>query len=75
MGVKIEKKIEEFVKSPFNIVEKDDKWVIIMGKYVVKDRIETKEEAMRMIADKDWDIILTAAIIVIEETFTNKEEK
>lgn len=57
----------EFVeKTPFAIMKVNGRWNITMGNYIVKEGIESKEQAKKLIRFKDWQILLVASAIYQE---------
>ena len=57
----------EFVdKTPFAIRKVNGSWSITMGNYIVKEGIESKEQAKKLIRFKDWQILLVASAIYQE---------
>lgn len=57
----------EFVeRTPFAIMKRNGTWSITMGNYIVKEGIESKEQAKKLIRFKDWQILLVASAIYQE---------
>ena len=68
----------EFVdKTPFAIRKVNGSWSITMGNYIVKEGIESKEQAKKLIRFKDWQILLVASAIYQEiiKDFEKKEKE
>lgn len=50
-------KIEEVANTPFSIVEKDGKFMVVMGNSICSDVLPTKKSALFKIKNKDWNLI------------------
>lgn len=50
-------KIEEVTNTPFSIVEKEGKFMIVMGNSICSELLPTKKSALFKIKNKDWNLI------------------
>ena len=68
----------EFIeKTPFAIRKVNGSWSITMGNYIVKEGIESKEKARKLIRFKDWQVLLVASAIYQEmiKDFEKKQKE
>ena len=69
----------EFVeKTPFAIMKANGSWNITMENYMVKEGIESKEKALNLIREKDWQVLLIASAIyqeMIKEYYKERENE
>lgn len=66
-------KREEVEGTPFIVVEKDSGVDIVMGRYIIKGGLRSKEEAMKAIESKRWELIMAVIGIYVEEYVKIKE--
>lgn len=72
-NVKVEEGVEPIEGTPFNSVEINEKFAIILGNNVLKAGFETREEAEEYVQGLPWEIILPAAAIY--NKFVNENKK
>lgn len=63
-------------KTPFTLIKnKNEKWMITMGNYIASEKeFKTKEDAIKEINEKTWELIIIASNIfnkLIEENNLN----
>lgn len=57
--------------TPFIIITTPDGGsVVTLGKYRVSEPKETEEEAIQYVQRKEWDLILSVAMLIAEEEIT-----
>lgn len=52
--------------TPFRVVGNEKGWFITMGKWRMSEMMEKKEEAIRLVTDKSWTLILSTVTTLIE---------
>lgn len=76
--IKEEENITSYIQvddTPFIVIKDNDKWKIIFGQSVASNNFfDTKEEAIRYIKRKPWDLILISASIYNEMVQQLKNE-
>lgn len=76
--IKEEENITSYIQvddSPFIVVKDNDKWKIVFGQSVASNNFfDTKDEAIRYIKRKPWDLILISASIYNEMVQQLKNE-
>ena len=70
-------KIHEIERTPFNVLEKDEKFKIILGNEIISPDYKTLEEAENEIEQKPWWLIIATTHIISRkiEEFEEEQEK
>nr|QJB19734.1 MAG: hypothetical protein [Microvirus sp.] len=70
-------KIHEIENTPFNVLEKENKFKIILGNEIISPDYETLKQAENEIEKKPWWLIIATTHIVCEKIkeFKEKQEK
>ena len=66
--------VEHIEGTPFSVAQKDDQYMIVIGKTVANDMtFKTGEEAVDYVMSKPWDLITTLAVVIAQyETSKNQ---
>lgn len=64
--------MEPVEQTPFHIVRTEADWFVVIGKYRVSDRHDTKEEALKDAKTIDWNKIITVMTVILENKENNK---
>lgn len=75
--------INEVEGTPFAILRDELGYCVLLGKYQVTEKKETKEETLKLLEEKDWNLILSVAVAQMkimeelkkEEEIINKNKK
>lgn len=68
-------KVHEVEQTPFNILEKNEKYKIILGNEIISQDYETLEEAKEEIEKKPWWLIVATTHIISEKIKKFEEEQ
>ena len=68
-------KIHEVEQTPFNILEKDKKFKIILGNEIISPDYETLEKATKQIQTKPWWLIVATTHIISGKIKQFEEEQ
>lgn len=72
-------KIEEVANTPFSIVEKKGKFMVVMGNSICSELLPTKKSALFKIKNKDWNLIgvmvSKMCTLVLTEMLKNQNEQ
>lgn len=61
--------------TPFTIIKDEEGWMLVMGKYALTTKKETREELTTYIQEEMWNTIVKITVIIIETILTeNKKE-
>lgn len=59
--------------TPFWLINNKDGWFITFGEYRVGDIQTTKDEALNQLKEKQWDIVMHVAAVIVEKTLQERE--
>lgn len=72
-------KIEEVANTPFSIVEKEGKFMVVLGNSICSEPLPTKKCALFKIKNKDWNLIgvmvSKMCTLVLTEMLGNQNEQ
>ena len=68
-------KIHEVEQTPFNVLEKEEKFKIILGNEIISPEYETLEEAKKEIETKPWWLIVATTHIISGKIKKFEEEQ
>lgn len=72
-NIKVKGGVEPIEGTPFNSVEINEKFAIILGNNVLKTGFETREDAEKNVQGLPWEIILMATACYTEFVIKNKK--
>lgn len=61
------RQIKEIKGTPFNMVKQESGYTITFADYKVSEEYETEEEALELIAEKNWKLISTLVIAIVDK--------
>lgn len=68
-------KVHEVEKTPFNVLEKENKFKIILGNEIISQDYDTLEEALEEIETKPWWLIVATTHIISKKIKLFEEEQ
>ena len=67
-------KIHEIKETPFNIIEMEDKYKIVIGNEIVSEEYNNLEEAKKEIDEKPWWLLVATSYIIGQKINKFKNE-
>lgn len=68
-------KFQTVENTPFALIERNEKWGIVMGNQMVSNQFfDTTEEAEKFIESKPWSLILVAALTFVDGAYKFRDE-
>lgn len=64
---------EQVPKTPFWVINQNEKWFLIMGENRITDLFNTKEEALDELKNNQWFITISIAAIVLEKMLAQQK--
>ena len=68
-------KVHEVEQTPFNVLEKEEKFKIILGNEIISPDYDTLEEAKKQIETKPWWLIIATTYIISGKLKKFEEEE
>ena len=68
-------KVHEVEQTPFNVLEKEERFKIILGNEIISPAYDTLEEAKKQIETKPWWLIITTTYIISGKIKQFEEEE
>lgn len=72
-------KVEDVANTPFSIVEKEGKFMVVIGNSICSEPLPTKKAALFKIKNKDWNLIgvmvSKMCALVLTEMLKQQNEK
>ena len=65
--------MHRIANTPFTAVKANDEWFLIMGKYRLSEKLESKEACEEMVKDTSWDMLMRIMHIIVEDYHQQKE--
>lgn len=60
--------------TPFTVIRQEKDYFVVMGKYRLTEKLETKEQALEAALDESWFRLMQIMRIMIEEYAKEKKE-
>lgn len=71
-------KVEDVANTPFSIVEKDGRFMVVIGNSICSEPLPTKKAALFKIKNKDWNLIgvmVSKMCAIVLNEYINKENE